>query len=138
MKKYTAIPYSGPAGNSMFLQGRQPPTCEDEYRCSQPGDDKMKGCYEGSRRQSALESRFSHRAARDVLQDLNWVQPLRPVGNYAIDSVNYSGYQATHEDCFDSCRRLILSKSGCGVHFFLPSVPFSLRPRKSRIAFPIS
>ena len=78
-----------------------------------------------------MEGRWSQRAASDVLQDLNGIQTLSAESNHAIDSIEYSGYQATPKDRLHVCKSRFLSKNCCAIHFFLASTPSSLRPRKS-------
>src|SRR5690242_12271155 len=98
----------------------------------------MKHRTECSSREAALEGRFSQCPTRDVLQDLNGIQTLRAVSNHAVKSIKHSCYQATPNDRLHVSNSLLRSKDCCAVHFFLPSTPSSLRPRKSRMAFAIS
>src|SRR5262249_16096790 len=98
----------------------------------------MKCGTKGSSSKAALERRLSQGTACDVLQDLNRIQALRAESNHAVDSVKYSSGQATPQNRLHVRKSLLLSKNCCVVHFFLPSTPSSLRPRKSRMALPIS
>src|SRR5579864_5792811 len=93
---------------------------------------------EGSSSEAALEGRSSQCATRDVLQDLNGIQTLRAVSNHAVNSIKYSCYQATPKDRLHVSKILLRGEDCCVVHFFLPSTPSSLRPRKSRMASAIS
>src|SRR5215472_10647208 len=88
--------------------------------------------------EAAMEGGLSQRAARDVLQDLNGIQPLGTIGNHAVDRIKCSSHQPTPKDRLRVRKSLLLSKNFCVVHFFLPSAPSSLRPRKSRMASAIS
>src|SRR6516225_569381 len=120
MKKYTAAPLSSPAGTACVFK-----ICNRRVAKTNTPE-------------ATLEGRLSQRAAPDVLQDLNGIQTLCAESNHAVDGIKYSSHQATPKDRLHVRKSLPLSKNSCVVHFFLPSTPSSLRPRKSRMAFPIS